>query len=491
MINIHQNKTIFLATKYYGFIGGAIRSFSGNNVNVVSKVKSKPLQGALNQSLEDYNALRTSGQQALGDYIKDYMSNAADAKTFGNQEEGAVSDFFNGNLSNRLAALRTSRQQAVNNAADVGAQQAIRASNGADVADEGGGSSYQTRQLIGAVAPIRAQAAVDNANQERADLGFTTEGQMTNIGKRNDIINRTSGFGLVPQQTARSMFGQNEGFLGNMLQADQLNHFYGLKQQANPWADFADSADQGIMNAASIYSSVAGGGMKDGGLVRTRYATGGQVDAPYPGESEADYMLRKYGIDHQYSGAQLDTAGSGPVMAKKGGKINGPGTGTSDSIPIRVSDGEFIMPAKAVKMPGVLPLLEKIRQMALKGSAKPKGGKDGRHFADGGSFDFSAIGNAMGQAGGSGAFGDAAAMGSGNAAASAAPAKKSMGGGGGGGGGGLSGAASGLQARVDRNLMAQWFPSSSTFGTEAAPAFDAPGADSPWFNNRQPEGALA
>jgi hypothetical protein len=39
-------------------------------------------------------------------------------------------------------------------------------------------------------------------------------------------------------------------------------------------------------------------------------------------------------------------------VAKKGGKIDGPGTGTSDSIPARLSDGEFVMTAKAVRGAG-------------------------------------------------------------------------------------------------------------------------------------------
>lgn len=39
-------------------------------------------------------------------------------------------------------------------------------------------------------------------------------------------------------------------------------------------------------------------------------------------------------------------------IAKNGGKIDGPGTGTSDSIPARLSDGEFVMTAKAVRGAG-------------------------------------------------------------------------------------------------------------------------------------------
>ena len=37
---------------------------------------------------------------------------------------------------------------------------------------------------------------------------------------------------------------------------------------------------------------------------------------------------------------------------RKGGASNGPGTGTSDSIPAMLSDGEFVMTAKAVRGAG-------------------------------------------------------------------------------------------------------------------------------------------
>ena len=39
-------------------------------------------------------------------------------------------------------------------------------------------------------------------------------------------------------------------------------------------------------------------------------------------------------------------------MAAAGGEVNGPGTGTSDSVPTRLSDGEFVVTAKAVRGAG-------------------------------------------------------------------------------------------------------------------------------------------
>lgn len=42
----------------------------------------------------------------------------------------------------------------------------------------------------------------------------------------------------------------------------------------------------------------------------------------------------------------------GKTYPRKTGPINGPGTGTSDSIPAMLSDGEFVFTAKAVRAMG-------------------------------------------------------------------------------------------------------------------------------------------
>lgn len=40
------------------------------------------------------------------------------------------------------------------------------------------------------------------------------------------------------------------------------------------------------------------------------------------------------------------------IRAANGGEVNGPGTGTSDSVPARLSDGEFVLTAQAVRGAG-------------------------------------------------------------------------------------------------------------------------------------------
>ena len=47
-----------------------------------------------------------------------------------------------------------------------------------------------------------------------------------------------------------------------------------------------------------------------------------------------------------------DDVGIDPVYSANGGEVTGPGTGTSDSVPARLSDGEFVLTAKAVRGAG-------------------------------------------------------------------------------------------------------------------------------------------
>lgn len=64
----------------------------------------------------------------------------------------------------------------------------------------------------------------------------------------------------------------------------------------------------------------------------------------------AVYQAPKVNVVPTYSPAYA--AKGGEIDARRGGHLSGPGTGTSDSIPARLSDGEFVMTAKAVRGAG-------------------------------------------------------------------------------------------------------------------------------------------
>jgi hypothetical protein len=57
-------------------------------------------------------------------------------------------------------------------------------------------------------------------------------------------------------------------------------------------------------------------------------------------------------------GGVVNVARGGLVHFPRGGLVRGPGTSTSDSIPARLSDGEFVVNARAVKQPGILEFLQ-------------------------------------------------------------------------------------------------------------------------------------
>ena len=74
--------------------------------------------------------------------------------------------------------------------------------------------------------------------------------------------------------------------------------------------------------------------------------------------------VRAAGRAFGFSSGGLGAAGGGYIGAATGGYITGKGTSTSDSIPARLSHGEYVMSARAVKGYG-LGFMEAINRMAL------------------------------------------------------------------------------------------------------------------------------
>ena len=71
---------------------------------------------------------------------------------------------------------------------------------------------------------------------------------------------------------------------------------------------------------------------------------GATASTPYTGDPRAATTSYNPYYAYRASGGEID--------ARAGGHLKGPGTGTSDSIPAKLSDGEFVMTARAVKGAG-------------------------------------------------------------------------------------------------------------------------------------------
>lgn len=89
------------------------------------------------------------------------------------------------------------------------------------------------------------------------------------------------------------------------------------------------------------------------------------------------------GVNAASGGSSATMSGdafAGSVYAATGGYITGPGTGTSDSIPAMLSNGEFVIRSAVVSQPGMLEALHNINR----GFARPNFTSGIRRFAEGG-----------------------------------------------------------------------------------------------------------
>ena len=124
-----------------------------------------------------------------------------------------------------------------------------------------------------------------------------------------------------------------------------------LKKEASKMAGVANAVKGGmdVMEAMKLFgvTTIGGGILLD-------WLQGDQQDA---GTRLPEYV--KHGQDYGWGPATVDygyptalVAEGGIMDLQGGGHAQGPGTGTSDSIPAMLSDGEFVMTADAVRGAG-------------------------------------------------------------------------------------------------------------------------------------------
>jgi len=138
-----------------------------------------------------------------------------------------------------------------------------------------------------------------------------------------------TGMSVSPESMANTSLGLSLG-----LATPGPNAIAGPMSVANPANLSPPTIESIIANAAADAANAAAGsvGLGSGGSLGSDSSDSGSV-----------------GVG--------DGAGGGgdgsPGGFKRGGEVDGPGTGTSDSIPARLSDGEYVIPADVVERLGV------------------------------------------------------------------------------------------------------------------------------------------
>jgi hypothetical protein len=260
-----------------------------------------------------------------------------------------------------IAAARGRAQAGVQQQFDAAAGQSQRALQRMGINPNSGKFLALQHQLQQSKALATAGAA-NNADEQRRQGA---------IGLRQNAANLAQGFPAQATGQANSSVGAGQAAVGgNGAIAAQNNALGGM-------------ALNGMGQAAGIYGSAAGGYQNlFGNISNNMNAIGANASANAAGwgnllGTSLNAAQKNWGgtnFSSSYNGAGstgtgMGNAGAGDYAAwgqangyANGGKIEGPGTGTSDSVPavngdtgqpIRLSDGEYIVSADVVKAKGV------------------------------------------------------------------------------------------------------------------------------------------
>lgn len=241
-----------------GDIGAAAGDTGKNTVERLTK--NRDIQTQLDASLKDYTKTKTASSLALDQYIKDYLSGGAAAKTRTAQETGAIDRYYNGDVERQLAELRTRRAQAGDEALRRSLGYMTRTMNSDRLTGSSGGGSYDRQLALRMGGDLNLQTMLDNLNQERADQEYLRQSQLGLAGRRTGMADALALRDLVPANAMKSELGWNLGTLGDITKLDQMNNFYGVKY--NPSA--SEMAGNITGDVASLAMSMYGMGMFGG-----------------------------------------------------------------------------------------------------------------------------------------------------------------------------------------------------------------------------------
>jgi hypothetical protein len=224
------------------------------------------------------------------------------------------------------------------------------------------------RQLNFERITTEAQRALETLSQARQRIEQDVQvGITTTLGGQQRILQLERARLPVLQQLARAAqeAAAATGDPELVAQAEQLALAVGqigvsVAQASNSFARFRDQAEQGALQSLTDFFTT-GIQQAESFADAFRELARSVIDSLQRIAAEALATQIITGLGGFFGGGA--NAAGGSVAASGGGLVRGPGTGTSDSINARVSDGEYIVRAAAVRQRGVLGLLQRINSM--------------------------------------------------------------------------------------------------------------------------------
>lgn len=250
-------------------IGDWIRAFKPpDTYRTLANVKNQDVAKLNSGLMSDFSSSGVQTNKALADFTSQYLADQPQARSNADQESAAISKYYSGDFDKMLASIRANRAAAMRTAGDRAIGYADRARKSASMLRPGGASSYFDRLALGQTGDIESKIALDQADQEKQDYLASENARLGLTGRRNAVIDASTGRILVPAQAAATALQQRTGNLQGLSNIDLGNTFYGLqkiKSGTEQAADLADLSTQTVMALASAYFGGAAGGMGGAG----------------------------------------------------------------------------------------------------------------------------------------------------------------------------------------------------------------------------------
>ena len=188
--------------------------------------------------------------------------------------------------------------------------------------------------------------------------GRSAEEALLNAGMAYGVGSFAKGAGFGPQATDAGTYGATTG-ASNVanVSGPELMGSVTPTQVANTIPSTASSAISSVFDFAKANPLLTATGIGALALASgdEKKATGSTM----PDYPEGKVRLgtgrigdKRYNLNDPVERQSYFTANQNRGLFAGGGEVEGPGTGTSDSVPARLSDGEFVVTAKAVRGAG-------------------------------------------------------------------------------------------------------------------------------------------
>lgn len=206
---------------------GSVTLPQPNASGIIQIPRSTQQGAAVQQAWQTNTGNQGQVNQSLADYTKNYLAATPAAKSFMDQETGAIGKFYGsgpGSVSADLAAIEARRANAINQAAAGAIRQASRANTLRRMSS--GNNSANDRLYAQMLMGIAADAANQRTANDAANYRYVADNQRALTGARQKLLSDLVMRDLAPADAALSFQSRGLSNLGALANLENSNTIY-------------------------------------------------------------------------------------------------------------------------------------------------------------------------------------------------------------------------------------------------------------------------